>query len=136
MKIWFGQGSEHSANLVMIGRFADIRAAKTFEESVRLIQEQVREEDSEGAMDWEHPRFSDEILRLLGERKAYSLVPAEVLQFALDYRLEARGTDVVITTDEIEVSALIKLMIDGGAKVEVYSAHDYPDTPKRNSAAD
>ena len=31
---------------------------------------------------------------------------------------------LVITTDESDVGAFIKIMTDGGAKIEVYSAHD------------
>jgi len=37
------------------------------------------------------------------------------------------GSRIVVTTDELEVSGFLKLMVDKGAKVEVYSAHDYPD---------
>lgn len=35
---------------------------------------------------------------------------------------------MILTTDESEVSAFLKVMIQKEAKVEVYSAHDYPDT--------
>jgi hypothetical protein len=45
-------------------------------------------------------------------------------------RVETKGNDIVLTTEEIEVSAFLKVLIDHGARVEVYSAHDYPDTPK------
>jgi len=46
---------------------------------------------------------------------------------------EAEMTDlpdnsVPRSTDEIEVSALLKILLDKGARVEVYSAHVYPDT--------
>jgi hypothetical protein len=45
----------------------------------------------------------------------------------MDIQPHQKGAKVVINTDEIEVSAFLKLLIDNGAKVEVYSAHDYPD---------
>ncbi len=35
---------------------------------------------------------------------------------------------IILTTNESEVSAFFKLMIEKGAKVEIYSANDYPDT--------
>ncbi|WP_251259298.1 DUF6375 family protein [Klebsiella michiganensis] len=31
-----------------------------------------------------------------------------------------------MTTDEAEVSAFVKLFVEAGAKVEIFSAHDYP----------
>jgi len=37
------------------------------------------------------------------------------------------GDKIILTTEESEVSAFFKLMIIKGAKVEIYSAHDYPD---------
>ncbi len=38
------------------------------------------------------------------------------------------GDKIIVTTEEFEVSAFFKLMILKDAKVEIYSAHDYPDT--------
>ena len=42
--------------------------------------------------------------------------------------LTAEDDKVVVTTNESDVSAFLKVMIDKGARVEVYSAHDYPET--------
>jgi hypothetical protein len=134
VKIWFGHGSEHSANLIMIGRFADARKANAFVETVRLIQEQVREDDQSGRLDWDRPEFSDQALQLLARRKAHSLGPTEIVQFALDYSLDVQDSEVTVKTDEIDVSGLLKLMIDGGAKVEIYSAHEWPD--RRETASE
>ena len=36
---------------------------------------------------------------------------------------------IKISTDEADVSAFIKLFVESGARVEVYSAHHYPDKP-------
>ena len=48
-------------------------------------------------------------------------------------RSELKDQQVVITTDEPDVSAFLKLMVDKGARVEVFSAHDYPDPSGRNT---
>ena len=45
----------------------------------------------------------------------------------LKFDLKAKRDEVIIMTDEVDVSALLKLLLDRGAKVEVYSAHDYPE---------
>lgn len=44
-------------------------------------------------------------------------------QFAYDFQAVHQGNDVIIKTDETDVSALFKLLLDNGARVEIYSAH-------------
>jgi hypothetical protein len=127
MKIWMGYASEHSANLVMIGRFKDARSA---EEAKRVIDEisqfiANREEDERNV-----DSYSDDALELLQKVRFHSVAPGELAQFAYEVHCERRDDKVVITTDEIDVSAFLKLMIDRGARVEVYSAHDYPEEGK------
>jgi hypothetical protein len=41
--------------------------------------------------------------------------------------VERSGADLVLRTEEVDVAGFLKIMIDGGAKVEVYSAHVHPD---------
>ncbi len=40
------------------------------------------------------------------------------------------GNQITIDTDEIDISAFIKIFVDAGAKVEVYSKHFYPENPE------
>jgi len=124
MKIWKNYGSEHSANLVMIGRFKDVTGAKKTMEAIDAIKEYLdtTNEDYEGAV-----RYSDGLLELLKKIRCHSVSPSEFEQFRMDIQPHQEGAKVVINTDEIEVSAFFKLLIDNGARVEVYSAHDYPD---------
>src|SRR5258706_9605645 len=124
MKIWKNYVSEHSANLVMIGRFKEVTAAKKTLEAIDAIKEYLdtTQEDYEGA-----ERYSEALMGLLQEIRCHSVSPSEFEQFRLNIQTEQKGDRLVITTDEIEVSAFLKLLIDNGAKVEVYSAHDYPD---------
>jgi hypothetical protein len=123
MKIWNSYGSEHSANLVMIGQFKDMASA---EEAKHIIDE-ITDFISAGDENYEKAdRYPDGMLKLLEKVKLHSVGPAELDQFRYDIRSEVKGDKVVITTDEIEISAFLKLLIDKGARVEVYSAHDYP----------
>ena len=52
---------------------------------------------------------------------------AELEQFLYDVSVEKKGNKVILRTDESEVSAFMKILIEKGAKVEVYSAHEYPE---------
>jgi len=127
MKIWKGYGSEHSMNLVMIGHFKEPRNA---EEVKRLLDELIDqvEIDAEGSGTVPRDRFTDGMLELLRVANLYILSPAELEQFLYDVHVDVDGNKVVITTDEVDVSAFLKVLIDKGARVEVYSAHFYPDT--------
>jgi len=130
MKIWNGYGSEHSANLVMIGHFKNAGdAAKTMEVIERLT-EQVRTDEDAGLINigGGTNRYGDAMLHLLESVKVHSVGPAELEQFIYDVRIKVKDNDIVLTTEETEVSAFLKVLIDHGARVEVYSAHDYPDT--------
>jgi len=51
-----------------------------------------------------------------------------------DISSELKGNQIVVRTDEPDVSAFLKLMIDKGARVEVYSAHNYPDSGKESAS--
>lgn len=127
MKVWIGHGSEHSANLVMIGRFADAEQARAVEEAFRQITEQASSDTEEAFANLRDPdsRFSDEMLELLGKLKSYSLGPVDVEQFRYEYSLERRDAEISIHTEELDVQGFLKLMIDKGARVEIFSAHEH-----------
>lgn len=130
MKLWFGYGSEHSSNLVMIGRFKDLNDASKTKEIIERLTKQVQAEEQAGLIKiGERPdRYTDDMLNLLQEVKVYSIAAAELEQFAYDFTIKIEKNEVVLATEEIDVSAFLKVLIDKGARIEVYSAHDYPDT--------
>jgi len=131
MKIWNSYGSEHSANLVMIGTFKDVPSAEKAKSILDKIGDFVANSDE----DFEHSdRYSDAALELLKTVGFYSVSPAELGQFRYDVRPELKGDKIVVNTDEIEISALLKIMVENGARVEVYSAHNYPE-PERDVPA-
>ena len=128
MKIWNGYGSEHSMNLVLIGKFKRAQDAEKVEKNIGKLSAQASKDDShtiafDGPAD---QRFSDEMLSLLGKLNLNTLGPADLGQLVSDHRLERKDDRITVTTDEAEVSAFVKLFIEAGAKVEVFSAHDYP----------
>jgi len=130
MRLWFGYSSEHSSNLVMIGRFKDLGDATKVKEIIEQLTEQVRADEQAGLLKIGElaDRYTDDILSLLQKVKVHSIGPAELEQFAYDVRIKVENNEVVLTTEEIDVSAFLKILLDNGARVEVYSAHDYPGT--------
>lgn len=128
MKIWNGYGSEHSMNLVLIGRFKRVQDAEKVEKDIGRLSAQASKDDSHSISfgEPEDQRFSDEMLSLLRSLKLNTLGPADLGQLVSEHHLSRKGDRITITTDEAEVSAFVKLFIEAGAKVEVFSAHDYP----------
>ncbi|HUS74562.1 MAG TPA: DUF6375 family protein [Methanothrix sp.] len=124
MKIWHGYGSEHSMNLVMIGHFKSSEDAEKTQKLIDQLSEGLRDKIEIGKS---CDRFSDAVRGLLSETECYNLSPSELEHFLYDTHTRVVGDKIILTTDEFEVSAFFKLMILKGAKVEIYSAHDFPD---------
>lgn len=125
MKIWHSYGSEHSMNLVMIGHFKSTEDAEKTQRLIEQLTDGLRDKIDAGS---QPDRFDEDVMGLLEEANCYVLGPSELENFLYDIHTQVESDKIVLTTDELEVSAFFKLMINNGAKVEIYSAHDYPDT--------
>ncbi|CAN5803447.1 hypothetical protein BH09VER1_BH09VER1_49620 [soil metagenome] len=125
MKIWNAYGSEHSMNLVMIGRFKDAGTAEAAKDAIEELQQYFMDHEPDGVT------YSREVMDLFGKLNVHTIGSAELGQFRYEFSISAAQERVVIYTDESDVSALWKVLIDRGAKVEIFSIHDYPeDSPK------
>ena len=125
MKIWHGYGSEHSMNLVMIGHFKDSKDAKKIKQIIEQLTNGLRDKIDVGSPS---RRYSDEVLALLRDINCNILSPEELAHFLYEFDTTIEEDKIILKTEETEVSAFFKLMITNGAKVEIFSAHDYPDT--------
>lgn len=130
MKIWYQHGSEHSANLVMIGHFEDADKATKAKAIIDAITLQVEQDEKAGTLVIGSPseRYGREMLDLLARLDVVAIGPRELEQFAYEVTVKVEGNNVVVTTDEFDVSAFLKVMFILGARIEVYSAHDHSGT--------
>lgn len=130
MKIWSQHGSEHSANLVMIGHFENAVEATKAKEIIEELIKQVTADQDKGEIVLGSPseRYGSEMLDLLGRLNIMSLGPRELEQFLYEVSIKVEGSKVILTTEENDVSAFFKVLFDKGARIEVYSAHTHPDT--------
>ena len=128
MKIWKGYGSEHSSNLVMICHFKSVASAAQAKKIIERLREQVYADVKAGLMSENDPpqRFTDHIMELFKEVETYIVAPTELSQFNYEFSVEQQGDSVLLTTEEYDVSAFLKILVNGGARVEVFSRHDYP----------
>lgn len=131
MKIWSEFGTEHSSNLVMIGKFKTEEDAQHTKDAIYQFIELIRQasESDEIVIGENNGDFPEKVLEFASANSGFrSLNPHELEQFLYEMNIEKRGDAINITTDEYDISALIKIMFQKGARVEVYSAHDYPKT--------
>ncbi|WP_413115765.1 DUF6375 family protein [Streptomyces sp. CY1] len=139
MRIWNGYGSEHSMDLVLIGRFQTVTGAKAAEERMEALQalaEAAWSDDHWLSPDERLPRELGESLR---EMKLYDIGRYDVDNFALDHSVTRTAETVRIWTDESDVQGFLKVLLHYGAKVEIFSRHEWdedaitrPDTSNRS----
>jgi hypothetical protein len=124
MKVWIGHGSEHSYNLVMIGHFADETNARSAEQKFHRLSAAAESELPEVGWDADQ-RFTSGMTALLDELKTWDLSRSDIENFAYDHTIRRSGKELRIETDEGEIQGFLKILIDGGARIEVYSAHHW-----------
>jgi hypothetical protein len=126
MKIWFGYGSEHSANLVIIGEFKNADEAQR---SLDLLNEATQiaraDEDAGHISAGTVTRQISEAQIDFFKRTSLPLGYGGPEQLLLEFHPRREGNRVVITTEEDEINAILRILLHGGAKMEVYSAHDH-----------
>lgn len=131
MKIWNGYCSEHSANIVMIGRFRTAKAARDAESDLSALIARIRDRFDYDQFD-EDPfsAFSDQtLLDLLTDFRLHGFSPDDVEQLARDHSVTSQGVQIEVRTQESDINGFMKFMICKHAHIEIYSAHDYPDGP-------
>jgi hypothetical protein len=138
LKIWVGYGSEHSHNLVIVGRFKTATDANVVADKIGRLREladkgnAIRHEE-----EWDEPRFmlTEELLEALMALDMWSFSPSDLESMNYDLSIDTAGDTITVTTDEIEVLGILKLLISGGARVDMYSAHDYPPPERQPGSA-
>lgn len=123
MKIWQSYGAEHSLNLVIVGKFKDVADAEEFNELIESMTDFLRNQPE---FDVEADRYSPDVLDYLGKKNLYCLTPQQLGQLLYDMHIEQNGNEVKISSDD-DLNAFVSLLVHKGAKVEVFSAHDYPN---------
>src|SRR5689334_22774289 len=98
MKIWNGYGSEHSSNLVMIGRFKSVAGATQALGVIERIRDQIYADVKAGLMSESEPpdRFTDHIMKLFKEVKTYIVAPSELSQFNYEFSVKQKGDEVIL----------------------------------------
>lgn len=128
MKIWHSYGSEHSSNMVLIGTFKTEEDAAKIERLFSELETVATEENQAGRLSsaWENTKFSERLMEFFRSENIWDFGYNDPAIFLYEYNVRRAGEQLIVTTEEAEFSAFLKLMLKGGAKIELYSAHNYP----------
>ena len=76
---------------------------------------------------------NDGVREALSELKIYGLTPEDIENFAKGHIMNRDGDQVLLQTEEWDLSGFMKVMVERGARIEVYSGHFYPDESTSDS---
>ena len=136
MKVWNGYGSEHSANLVIIGEFSDTAKAQAASDLLEKLRDVSSADEASGFLNVNKgttQKFSQAMLDLLQSENFHSLNYGDPEELLYDYRAKLQGDRLVIETDEMMVNAFLKVMLNKGARIQVLSAHEHESPYGRNT---
>ena len=128
MKIWQAYGSEHSANLVIVGTFKAVDDAKDAEALLKGIRDLYPEGQQP-----EKPvirKKTPEEEEMLKKHHGGAVHTIDLYELTNDfYNIVRDGDKVAVRTDAWDVGAVIKCLYQNGGRVEVHSVHDHPGGP-------
>lgn len=122
MKIWKSFSGEHSAKLRIIGTFKTAEDAKKAESLFnRLLEVEDRYSPTP---DVQGQSYSKQMLDFFMENN-FSIEPNALEHLEYLYPVEAEGNKIIAETDDWALQPLMQAMIYYGAKIELYSRHNY-----------
>ena len=125
MKFWIGYGSEHSMNLILIGRFETIELARTAVEKIAALRELAESEIPEPSWAPREERLTKQFRQTMWDMDIHNMGRDDVANFIYDYQIDQSGKELQILTDETEIQGFLKVLLRFGAKVEIFSLHQW-----------
>ena len=132
MRIWYSYGSEHSMDLVLVGTFETVTGAEAAIEKMEALRTLAGSEWSDDDWRRQDERMPGSLVDGLRKLKLYEMGRSDVDIYAFEHTVERRDSTVRVWTEESEVQGFLKVLIHLGARVEVFSRHDWNEdgTPR------
>ena len=127
MKIWVGYGSEHSMKLILIGQFDTVDSARAATKRIRDLQELAESEVSEPSWEPREEQVTEQFRQAMWDMGIYNMGRDDLTNFVYEYQIEQSGKELQIRTDESEIQGFLKVLLDYGAKVEIFSLHKWDE---------
>jgi hypothetical protein len=137
MRIWHSYGSEHSMDLVLVGKFETVSGAEAAIEQMEALKALAQAEWSDDDWRRQDERMPDSLAAELRKLKLYEMGRSDVDIYYFDHSVERSGSIVRVWTEESEVQGFLKVLIRLGARVEVFSRHHWNEdgTPRTEAGS-
>jgi hypothetical protein len=137
MRIWHSYGSEHSMDLVLVGKFETVSGAEAAIEQMEALKALAQAEWSDDDWRRQDERMPDSLVAELRKLKLYEMGRSDVDIYYFDHSVERNGSTVRVWTEESEVQGFLKVLIHLGARVEVFSRHHWNEdgTPRTEAGS-
>lgn len=137
MRIWHGYGSEHSMDLVLVGTFETVSGAEAAADAMKALKALAEAGWSDD--DWRRrdERMPPALAEELAGLSLYDMGRADVDLYAFDHSVEHKESESVVRvrTEESDVQGFLKVLLGFGAKVQVFSRHNWNDDGTPQSKA-
>lgn len=132
MRIWHSYGSEHSMDLILIGTFETASGAEAAIDRIKALKALAEAEWSDDDWRSQDERMPASLVARLVEMELYEMGRSDVDIYAFEFSARRDGSTVRIRTEESDVQGFLKVLIHLGARVEVFSRHQWNDdgTPR------
>ena len=123
MKVWFSHGTEHSANLSIIGKFKDAETADEVYNIIDALKKHALgypESLEEGK---KRLKATEDLFYELHVRPD----PHELRQYKMYDFLNKEGNEVTVMTEGDVLPAIISLFLNRKGKVEILDPADHED---------
>lgn len=112
-------------DLVLIGKFETVTSAEAAVERMEILKRLAEAEWADD--DWRRPdeRMPDAIAEELRRLNLYEMGRTDVDIYAFEHSVTRTGATVRVWTEESEVQGFLKVLLNLGARVEVFSRHDW-----------
>lgn len=137
MRIWYSHGSEHSMDLVLIGKFETVSTAEAAVERMETLKALAEAEWSDDDWRRQDERMPDPLAEELMKLKLYDMGRSDVDIYAYEHSIKRDGSTVRVWTEESEFQGFLKVLIHLGARVEVFSRHHWNEdgTPRADEGS-
>ena len=132
MRIWHSYGSEHSMDLVLVGTFETVSGAEAAADAMRALKALAEAEWSDDDWTRRDERMPPALATQLADLSLYDMGRPDVDIYAFDHSVEQTESTVRVRTEESDVQGFLKVLVGFGARVEVFSRHNWNDdgTPR------
>jgi hypothetical protein len=123
-------------DLILIGTFEGVSGAEAAIERMKVLKTLAEAEWSDD--DWRRrdERMPISLAEELAKLELYDMGRSDVDVYAMDHTVERKGATVRIWTEESDVQGFLKVLVHLGARVEVFSRHDWNEDGTPRTGAD